>query len=210
MTVLYYIHDPMCSWCWAFRPVWTEVKNALPDALAVKYIVGGLAPDSDALMSAETQNKIRRHWQAIEQRVPGTAFNFKFWAECAPRRATYPACRAVIAAKLQNPKMEDAMILAIQQAYYLQARNPSDDAVLLSLASGLNLDSERFRHDLNAPKTQHRLQQEIQQAQAIGAHGFPSLILEKGEHYHLIPIDYNHAENMISNIKARLRAIAQQ
>ncbi|MDQ6996047.1 MAG: DsbA family protein, partial [Mariprofundus sp.] len=82
--MLYYVHDPMCSWCWAFRPVWAEVQNALPDALAVKYIVGGLAPDSDALMSAETQNKIRRHWQAIGQRVPGTAFNFKFWTECAP------------------------------------------------------------------------------------------------------------------------------
>jgi hypothetical protein len=33
----------------------------------------------------------------IERSVPGTKFNFEFWSRCRPRRATYPACRAVIA-----------------------------------------------------------------------------------------------------------------
>ncbi|MFT6977114.1 MAG: putative protein-disulfide isomerase, partial [Shewanella psychromarinicola] len=21
-TTLYYVHDPMCSWCWGYRPTW--------------------------------------------------------------------------------------------------------------------------------------------------------------------------------------------
>jgi len=191
----------MCSWCWAFRPVWTAVQKALPDALQVKHLLGGLAPDSDVPMLAETQTMIRRHWQTIEQRVPGTEFNFKFWTECAPLRSTYPACRAVIAAKLQDPQLEDAMILAIQQAYYLQVRNPSCDDVLIDLAAGLSLDSEQFRYDLNSSTTQNLLMQEIQRAQNMGAQSFPSLVLEKDGAYHAISIDYNHAEIMTLSIR---------
>jgi protein-disulfide isomerase-like protein with CxxC motif len=54
----------------------------------------------------------------------GTEFNFDFWTKCQPRRDTYKACRAVIAASQQNA--EEAMIEAIQKAYYLRAMNPSE------------------------------------------------------------------------------------
>jgi len=157
--------------------VWSEVQKALPDSMDVRYLLGGLAADSDVPMSAATQNMIRKHWQTIQKRVPGTEFNFRFWTDCQPRRSTYPACRAVIAARQQNPGLEDAMIQAIQQAYYLQARNPSDDDVLIDLASGLNLDVDRFRLDLAGPEIKAMLVREIQQSQRIGAQGFPGLIL---------------------------------
>jgi len=197
MTVLYYIHDPMCSWCWAFRPVWDELRAQLPQSIAVTYVLGGLAPDSDALMPAETQAMIRRHWQTIEKKVPGTRFNFKFWTLCSPRRSTYPACRAVIAAKNQNPELEGAMIQAIQHAYYLQARNPSDDEVLIDLASQLNFDRDKFRSDLNAPETQAALLSDIRVSGNMGVRGFPSLMLEHNGEYRHIRIDYNNAGVML-------------
>jgi len=195
----------MCSWCWAFRPVWTEVQQALPESIQVKYLLGGLAPDSDAPMPAETQAMIRRHWQTIEQRAPGTEFNYDFWSDCTPRRSTYPACRAVIAARLQQPDIEDDMIRRIQQAYYLHARNPSDDGVLTDLASDMGLDIGRFRHDLNADATQALLAAEIRTAQGMGVQGFPSLIMAHGDHFQSIPVDYNHAEVILRHISQAMR-----
>jgi len=200
MPILYYIHDPMCSWCWAFRPVWTAVQARLPDGLELKYMLGGLAPDSDVPMSAETQTMIRRHWQAIEHRVPGALFNDKFWSDCTPRRSTYPACRAVIAARNQLPEHEDAMILAIQQAYYLQARNPSDEAVLIKLAATLALEIDRFRADLNAPATQAVLNADMQRAQQIGVQGFPGLVLNDNAGIRHIHINYNDSDAMFDTI----------
>ncbi len=181
------------------------MQKALPDALEIKYLLGGLAPDSDVPMLAETQTMIRRHWQSIEKRVPGTQFNYDFWTACRPRRSTYPACRAVIAARFQDLQLENAMIQAIQQAYYLESRNPSDDDVLVDLASALNLDIDTFRRDLNAPDTQQRLLHEIQQAQRIGAHGFPSLILGDEGDFQTIPVDYNHPAAIIKRIADRLK-----
>ena len=43
-ATLYYVHDPMCSWCWGFAPVWQEVRERLTDSpVQVKYLLGGLA-----------------------------------------------------------------------------------------------------------------------------------------------------------------------
>jgi len=43
---LYYFHDPMCSWCWAFRPLWNEIVTGLPENVFAQRILGGLAPDN--------------------------------------------------------------------------------------------------------------------------------------------------------------------
>jgi len=202
--VLYYIHDPMCSWCWAFRPVWQELKLALPTAVSVSYIVGGLAPDSNNPMPLGLQRQIQQHWHTIQQRVPGTMFNFEFWQQNTPRRSTYPACRAVIAAKFQGAAYEDAMMKAIQHAYYLQAKNPSDDDVLLACAASLNLDMQRFESDLNSSACKQQLMSDIRLSQRLGVEGFPSLVLDVDGECHSIAVNYTDSDAIMEQINAKL------
>ena len=198
---LYYVHDPMCSWCWAFRLVWQTVKEQLPDSVEVSYLLGGLAPDSQSPMDAQTVRMIQRHWHHIQQRVPDTEFNFEFWQVCKPRRSTYPACRAVIAARAQDASKEDAMILSIQQAYYLHACNPSDDETLMACAESIGLDLQRFQLDLNSDGIYNQLMQEIELSRKIGASGFPSLIVAKESGFYPIDLDYLNAESMLDQIR---------
>jgi len=200
LETLYYVHDPMCSWCWAFRPVWLDIQAQLPASITVKYLLGGLAPDSDAPMPAAMQAAIRDHWQEIQLRVPGTVFNFDFWRLCSPRRSTYPACRAVIAARKQDALQEDAMIRAIQEAYYLQARNPSDDDVLVELAASLALDTDQFYRDISAPETQRILERDIRFCQGMGVTGFPSLVLRQGAKFQHIAIAYNDINVVLQQV----------
>jgi len=167
----------------------------------VKYLLGGLAPDSDAAMAVSLQQDIQRHWHTIQKRVPGTMFDFDFWRQCTPRRSTYPACRAVIAAKQQGREYEIMMIYAIQTAYYLQARNPSNHDVLIDLAEMLALNIEQFRLDLNAPQIQTLLLDDIRVVQSLGAYGFPSLVLQKGDVNHAIVVDYNDVKSMLKQIR---------
>ena len=188
--ILYYIHDPMCSWCWAFRPTWEKIAASLGPHIKIKYVLGGLAPDTDQPMPEAMQFKIRSIWQTIQSHVPGTEFNFDFWKKANPRRSTYPACRAVIAAGFQGNEYEYAMISAIQKAYYTSAKNPSDVSVLTELAAVLGLDVEQFTRDLNASQTQDKLREQISFGQQIGARGFPSLILKHGGGYRRVDFDY--------------------
>ena len=200
--ILYYVHDPMCSWCWGFKPTWTEIKTKLPEQVELKYLLGGLAPDSNEPMPETMQSDIAGYWRRIQQHIPGTEFNFDFWDKCEPRRSTYPACRAVIAARQQNPDLELEMIEKIQYAYYMDAKNPSDDSTLISLATDLGLDKDQFEKDLNALETQQQLESEMMLGRQIGAQGFPSMILVKDQQAQYLPLDYNNAEKTLQIIKS--------
>jgi putative protein-disulfide isomerase len=201
MTTLYYVHDPMCSWCWGFSRVWQETLAKLPSQIEVVRLLGGLAEDNEDAMPEDMQHKLAETWKRIADRIPGVEFNFDFWKVCAPRRATYPACRAVIAARQQGREYDIAMTQSIQHAYYLQARNPSDESTLTILAEELGLNTEVFRRVLNDPHTQEQLLLEISEARRMGADSFPSLVLEHNGGYWHIPIDYNQSQPMLELIE---------
>ncbi len=199
-TTLYYIHDPMCSWCWGFHNIWQQVQLQLKDQLPIQYVLGGLAPDSGEIMPDDMRHYIQKNWQKIEKTIPGTQFNYDFWKNCSPKRSTYPACRAVIAAKNQAKKFEKIMINTIQQAYYLQAQNPSETSTLINLAASIGLDSQKFTQDLNSNTTQLQLEQDIALAKSLSSNGFPSLVLAKNGIHQAIQIDYNNPEFILQQI----------
>jgi putative protein-disulfide isomerase len=197
---LYYIHDPMCSWCWGFRPTLDEFLRRLPEEISFSRLLGGLAPDTDEPMPETMRQDLQATWRRIQERLPDTRFNFDFWRNNTPRRATYPACRAVITARSLDPQTEDAMILAIQQAYYLQARNPSDNAILIALAAETGLNSEAFEARLHAPETQRALEQEILHVRQLGIHSFPSFVLRTGDSHWPVAVDYLSPDAMLENL----------
>ncbi len=203
-ATLYFVHDPMCSWCYAFRPVWSHIQRQLPAGIRVHYVLGGLAPDSDQPMPPETRAYIQDQWHKIIERVPGTLFNFAFWEKCQPRRSTYPACRAVLLARQHGQEVEMAMIHAIQDAYYRQARNPSDDDTLCELAQQVGLDADTFASALNAETTRQALLEDIRFARSIGGNSFPSLFLEHHGAIRPIPHHYTDAAEVLHTIKAGL------
>ena len=204
MPTLYYIHDPMCSWCWAFRPALLALKQSLPKTILFEPLLGGLAPDSDQPMPEEMQQQLQSTWRRIQEKLPETRFNYDFWRLNQPRRSTYPACRAVIAARQISLNLQDDMTLAIQQAYYLKALNPSDNDVLINLAEELGIDSTAFAGLLHSDRTQNRLEEEIEQSRLMGARSFPSLILKVGEGYWPVPVDYRSPTPILETIEMLL------
>lgn len=198
---LYYAHDPMCSWCWGFKPTWSALQQSLPDSVNTEYVLGGLAPDTNDPMPESMQQMLQQTWQRIALTIPGTQFNHDFWTQNNPRRATYPACRAVIAASSQGKQFEEPMINAIQHAYYLQAKNPSDDDVLTTLAEQIGCDVNAFKESLNSQMTMQTLNEHLSHARALNAQGFPSLFFEAvGKSPIPIALSYTDAEQVLDQI----------
>jgi len=197
---LYYLHDPMCSWCWGFKPTWDIVTKQLNGKIKVVSLLGGLAPDSDEDMPLHTRDYVLSNWRRIEKKIPGTKFNYDFWTKCKPRRSTYPACRAVISARIQSPEFEMPMISAIQKCYYLDAQNPSDEHVLVTLAEELGLDANKFLLDLRSEKVSKMLLAEISLAKTKGMSRMPSLSLQNGGELKAITIDFLDPDYIIAQI----------
>jgi len=134
--ILIYVHDPMCSWCYGFRPTWQALKKQLPKTLPVVSLLGGLADDSDVPMAPETAAYLKEVWTRIES-VCAVPFNYSYWEQKPlPPRTTYIACRAVIAAERLAGRGE-AFAERIQDAYYNEATNVWDVEVLVNLADVL-------------------------------------------------------------------------
>ena len=49
-AVLFYVHDPMCSWCWGFSEVKKQFFSALPDEIKTRRLLGGLAADDEGAL----------------------------------------------------------------------------------------------------------------------------------------------------------------
>lgn len=199
-STLYYIHDPMCSWCWGFTQTYEKFIEKLGDRFEVKRLLGGLAADSDEPMNDETKNMVQNAWHKIEKTIPGKKFNFDFWQLNTPQRSTYPACRAVIAARTQGEEFDAKMTRAIQTAYYQKAQNPSDVSILLELAGELGLDKTLFKKDILSSEIQDVLLYEIKFSRSIRAKSFPSLILNTHQSLFPIPIDYCDENTMLKAV----------
>jgi putative protein-disulfide isomerase len=212
-NTLFYITDPMCSWCYAFAPVLQQLRQQLPWSLELITVLGGLAPDTDKPMPVQMQQQLQATWQRIEQKVPGIQFNYDFWnsdiSGVQPRRSTYPACRAVIAARtftLPNSYIQysELMTSAIQTAYYQQARNPSDESTLIELATEIGLEEDKFKIALKSPHTQHELEHQLSLARQLSVSSYPSLVLQIDNGYWPVNIDYHSPQSILDALQLLL------
>jgi putative protein-disulfide isomerase len=201
-STLYYIHDPMCSWCWGFSASLRTLEETLPANIHMARVLGGLAEDSEAAMPEAMQQMLMQTWKQIETAIPGTQFNHGFWTNNKPRRSTWPSCRAVIAARNQDTALEAPMIHAIQEAYYLQTKNPSDTDVLTDIARQIGCDAHLFTEQINSEKTRNTLLSEMQFSRELGAQGFPSLRIKTSEgRLFEVPVHYTNPSVMLDQIE---------
>ncbi len=204
-NTLYYIYDPMCSWCYAFEQTLYLLQEQLPSGLFLKPILGGLAADTKTPMSIETQTMIQQAWHQIEKTVKNVKFNYDFWIKNTPYRSTYPAYRAILAAEKQSPEFGGLMRKAIQQAYYQYAKNPSLSNTLVDCAKKLTLDSSQFSSDFISPDIDGLLNEHIKFSRILGVSSYPSLRLILNDKKYTIPIDYNDVEFILSHVKNCMR-----
>ncbi len=200
-NTLYYIHDPMCSWCYAFKSVLTKLRQQLPASLQFQSVIGGLAPDTKEAMPEETQKMVQQSWHRIEQKCPEIKFNFDFWHQTTPIRSTYPACRALLAAKQQGSQFEAMMLEAIQMAYYQQAQNPALDDTLFACAQQIGLQMAPFQQDYASASIEQQLQAELALTDQLNVSSFPSLRLALDTNIWPVAIDYCDEQTILEDVE---------
>lgn len=194
----------MCSWCYAFQSIFDVLKSQLPETIILEKVVGGLAPDSQEPMPQAMQDYIKKTWHEIEQTLPGTHFNFDFWQNNIPIRSTYPACRAILAAKKQDLEYEDKIISAIQKAYYQRAQNPALTKTLSACAEQSGLNVEQFNQDFKSHAIAQQLTEQLQLTKSLQVSSFPSLRLVNNSQICEIPINYIDCQPMLADITSKI------
>ena len=90
---------------------------------------------------------------------------------------------------------------AIQEAYYLNAMNPSDASTLIKLAEQIGMDKNKFEEDLKSEKIEEDLENELDFRRSIKVRSFPSLILKYKKEIYPINIQFGDYTQMLKQIE---------
>ncbi|MEQ8798624.1 MAG: DsbA family protein [Salinisphaeraceae bacterium] len=203
---LLYIADPMCSWCYGFGPEMRRLVAAYGDRIGVELIAGGLYPGNAMVLPPGQRRWVLHHWAEVQAHT-GLPFDFDAAMPEGFVYDTEPACRAVVAMRRLAPDMALAYFDRLQGAFYRQARDLTDDAVLVELAGDLAPDAAAFTACLNDPDTREATQGDFHRRHQFGVRGMPAVILSDARGYKRLTEGYQPFDTLRKRLEKRLTRV---
>ena len=201
---LYYFGDPMCSWCWGFKPVLEQLDKEYPELRRVT-VMGGLRGGDPIPMGDDLAAMIQNAWERIEE-TTGQPFNHEFWRRHRPLMTTWPACRAVLTAKAIDPSRQWPFMVGMFEAYFTGLMDPTKRETHLTVAQRLGFELREFETMLDSARIDAALQEDLQFTQKYGVTGFPTVVLSLGSENYLISPGYQPVEVLRRAINAAYKA----
>lgn len=176
---LIYVADPMCSWCYGFGPQLATVLES--SGLPVRVVMGGLyVGDNAQPATPDLRHYLEQTWSHVEART-GRTFRYDRAEPLVSGSWVYdtgPSAQAVIHVRDKDPGRALPYLSAVQQAFYEAGRDVTQWDVLEAIAQEAGVGGIATIDSLLSPSS---LLQDMAEARALGASGFPKLILS-GEH----------------------------
>jgi len=174
---LYFVVDPMCSWCWGFAPVIGQIRSAFADRYDISLVVGGLRTEGEMTWNEEGRAYLRSHWEAVASQT-GQPFDGTLLEREAFTYDTYPACKAVVT--VRELLGEDAAFVylhTIQHAFYAQGIDITKPRLLYGYYEQLFGNSGKFAFMYGTERIETLTAHDFAKARSMGATAFPSVVV---------------------------------
>jgi putative protein-disulfide isomerase len=197
--MLWYIADPMCSWCWGFLPVIERIRNEYGERLKVELLLGGLRPGTKDPLPSSQREQILHHWHNV-QRVTGQTFQFEGAMPEGFIYDTEPASRAVLSVAQIIPDLIFPFLKIVQTAFYVEQQNVTNPEVLARLVEGTGLDGQQFLQVFESDTSKNLTLAHFKKAHEWGVRGFPTLIGQRKGYSRLLTSGYCSYEELREKI----------
>lgn len=194
---IFYVGDPMCSWCYGFTPELDMVKTNFPD-VPLKIIVGGLRANGTETFS-ELKSFLTGHWKEVHDRTL-QPFSYKILENKELIYNTEPACRSVVVVRILSPESEYKYFKLLQQAFYNKNQDPTSLQTFKELAKSLGIDEAKFEIKFHSAEIIHETSKDFKLAISMGVRGFPSVIVMKNGKLHRVSNGYITGQEMIKKL----------
>jgi putative protein-disulfide isomerase len=202
---VFYVGDPMCSWCWGFSPVIARIVADYGEAAPVRLVVGGLRVGAAAPMDERMKAAIRGHWEHVHART-GQPFDFAFFDRDGFVYDTGPACRAAVAMRNLAPENTFAYLEALQRGFYAEGRDVTEPAVLAALAEPDCAGADVFAAVYAAREVEEATLADFRLTQALGIAGFPAVVLKDEAGLVSLTVGYQPFADLAPSLEAWLNA----
>jgi len=192
-TVIHYIHDPLCGWCYGAHALVDALYNRVPGKYDIVLHGGGLFPK--APLSA-TQRGFIRSADARIGKLTGQTFGAAYLDGLLNDADTvYDSAmpiRAILAADLVEAGSGLPMLKALQRAHYRSGLSIAQKATIDAVANGVGLDATRFDiafNQIGESELAQHLGQTQKLMRTVDAQGFPTFVIQAGERFERVPHD---------------------
>lgn len=145
--------DPVCTWCWGSEPVLRALKARYGERLDISFVMSGLVEDIRDFEDvdhdiggdpSDSNMQIAQHWlEASEEHgMPVTTSPLELFSSEHP--SSYPQNIAYKAAQFEDQRLADQFLRRMREATAVEAKQTNRDEVLLALAKGVGLDTEKL------------------------------------------------------------------
>lgn len=210
-TVLHYIYDPLCGWCYGAAPL-LEAARQLP-GIAIELHAGGLWMGANRpAMGKALRDYVRPHDERI-QALTGQPFGDRYFHELllTPDRQldSEPPIRAILAVVASGGDGLQ-MLTRIQQSHYRDGNWIGDLHPLAELAAEQDIERQDFDQRYQAVALADHLATSQPWLQRLGARGYPTLGIEiSGRLMPLAISDYfGNPEGFYQYLQHQLQALS--
>lgn len=180
-----YYTDALCVWAWIAQPRLEELQRQWGDRLGVRHRCVDVFGDS--------HSKIRRQWGAhdgferFSSHVTESAsafdeciVNSRVWSHIRPRSSLQAHLLLKAVGLVAGDEAVGPMALKIRHAFFVEARDVSDQSLLLELATEAGLDGAALQSALLDGSALARLSDDQRSADDLGVRGSPTWVINEG------------------------------
>lgn len=201
---LLYGFDPLCGWCFAFRPTMRAIREAHSD-LPVTLMMGGLVTGARVEPIAKQRSYLISGLEQVRRTAgiaAGDAFFNGLLAEGTYISNSEPPCRAVYVAQEIASEQAYAFADALPEAMYVRGLPLDDEGVLGEIASAHGIDAEQFLAHWRSEEAKRGLQAAWAQARMAGFTSYPTLAYQRGEQVWLVAQGFARPEDGVARVAA--------
>ncbi|NLK65958.1 MAG: protein-disulfide isomerase [Campylobacteraceae bacterium] len=204
---LFYIGDPMCSWCYGF---FGELKTihefCTKNGIKFEIVLGGLRVGGGDEWNETFKSFLRDEWLHIGKKT-GQKFSFSLFELDEFNYDTGPACLAVFIARKMFAENNDNSLKTleffaeIQKAFYEENRDITKPQAYESICQSFDISFDEFCAIFNSARARQELYNDFIKASKLGVRGMPSLMFMKDGKTTQVAAGYSLAEDVIKRVE---------
>jgi predicted DsbA family dithiol-disulfide isomerase len=180
-----YYTDALCVWAWIAQPRLDELQRQWGDRLGVRHRCVDIFGDS--------HGKIRRQWgehdgfERFSTHVAESVSAFdecivdpRVWSQVRPRSSLQAHLLLKAVSLVAGDEAVGPMALRIRRAFFVEARDISDQSLLLALAAKAGLDRAALEDALLDGSALARLSEDQRSAIDLSVRGSPTWVINDG------------------------------
>jgi len=205
---IYYVYDPLCSWCYGFSQVMKKLKNSRNHEFNFEVISGGMQTGERKQPVSVIRDYLKGAYKNVTERT-GAEFgdNFMKVLEDGTRMLdSMPPSIALSVIKEMKPEETLNFAASIQEAIYYDGIDWNLVESYFPYLKKYKIDADEFREKFEDPRYKEKTLEDFKLASNFGVTGFPTVILKKEDTYYLMAQGFVPFEQLTATLDQVLKS----